>query len=329
MSVILYSPICDFFKEYDMDKKTSTENPRKVKRHYPKNMSNNKNVRKSAGIACCRFNDITNKLELLVIKKRYTYNFAAFVFGQYSKKDDKRLMVLFNGMTLQEKIDIMSLNFDLLWYKIWLDIPKTPAEPKYKFDMSSPQAVYNTWKMIYKQKALSNRVMSGSNSVSRLDFYTQKKTKFETLFMSDNGNRLRTLISGSTNTKLVWEIPKGRKNKKETSLDCAIREFKEETDVGIEKYIILFGINPVIESYVSGNVKYVHEYFMAYESKKIIPSINIDSYYQISEISDIRWAGIDEILVIDDDRRLYKLAHRIFRIFKFRYRKAKAKYARS
>lgn len=75
-------------------------------------------TRTSYGIALCRYN--ANMVpEIIMVKKRLSYNFCAFVMGKYRKNDVSDLMLLFNGMTLQEKIDIISLDFQLLWTKLW------------------------------------------------------------------------------------------------------------------------------------------------------------------------------------------------------------------
>ena len=277
-----------------------------------------KGIRKSSGIACCRINKETKKLEVLLVKKRYTYSFVAFVFGQYNKKDERRLKFLFNGMTVQEKIDILSLKFDMMWYKIWLEFPEISTYPK--FDVSSASAISNTWKALYKQKATSNFIPYNINSMSKLDFYIKRKNKFESSFVSDNGKRLRSLMIKTKNKELIWEIPKGRKNKRETMMDCAIREFKEETNVDIDMYTIMFNIKPIIESYISENVKYVHNYYMAYTSKDFDPTISFSYETQISEIDSIRWVNLSEIKFVDHSGRLYTLVQRIFNIFKSKYK---------
>ena len=39
--------------------------------------------KQSVGIACCRYNPKTNRPEILLVEKRYSYNFQTFVFGHY------------------------------------------------------------------------------------------------------------------------------------------------------------------------------------------------------------------------------------------------------
>ena len=267
-----------------------------------------KSTRKSYGIACCRYND-KNKLEILLIQKRYTYSFASFVFGQYKKKDSGRLISLFNGMTIQEKLDIMSLRFDIMWYRLWAIYPDVETLKIWGGGLLS-------------KKSLKNHDIDVNNmGSSRYNFYLKKKIKFEKSFLHDKGARLKKLISNTKNSEVIWEIPKGRKNKNESPLDCSIREFKEETRIGIEDYTLIFNIRPIRETYIASNTEYIHQYQIAYMYKKITPNIQINSFPQISEISDIRWIGLDEIKYIDKRGYLYKFVRYIFSIFNSKYAK--------
>jgi 8-oxo-dGTP pyrophosphatase MutT (NUDIX family) len=276
-----------------------------------------KNIRQSAGIACCRLNVNTDIPEILLVKKRYTYSFAAFVFGQYKKGDDKNLKDLFNDMTLQEKIDILSLKFDMLWYKIWLEIPDIIIYPIYTYDMiSSVEASVRTLEITEKHKTLhlsyKNR---DSGSISRSEFYEKTKKLFDTTYVSDEGVRLKSLISDTFNSELMWEIPKGRRNKKETIINCAIREFKEETGVDSGLYDIIPNTEPVVESYISANTKYTHIYYTAHTSKIFNPTVSVKYVAQISEIDSIRWVGLDEIKFVDRCGRLYETVQRVFDVY--------------
>ena len=269
----------------------------------------NRKLKKSWGIACCRHN--CNKLELLVVKKRYTYCFVSFVFGQYSKKDDNKIQSLFNGMTLQEKIDILSMNFEILWYKIWLEFPER---------VSTKDITQNDkWKGMYKNTAIVYNIPHQTTAVSKLDFYLKKKNKFESTFLPDGGRRLKSLMHNTKHTKLLWEIPKGRKNNGETPLDAAIREFREETSISMSNYTVLFDIKSVVNSYTSLNITYRNEYYMAYTAAQYTPIIHLNTS-QISEIDDIRWVSIDEIKFIDVNNKLYNVARRVFTALKSKYK---------
>jgi 8-oxo-dGTP pyrophosphatase MutT (NUDIX family) len=78
----------------------------------------------SAGILLCRVHPHTNRPEVILVHKRYTYAFSEFVYGRYSRQNQKGLMALFEQMSTEELLDVWSLNFDQMWYRIWLSGPR-------------------------------------------------------------------------------------------------------------------------------------------------------------------------------------------------------------
>lgn len=100
-----------------------TRNDRNDRTYRDRMKSNHKDFnnreRVSLGIACCRFNK--DKPEILLVCKRYTYAYNLFTQGKYNSNSNAELIELFNGMTVEEKLDIRSLNFMQIWYRIWLD----------------------------------------------------------------------------------------------------------------------------------------------------------------------------------------------------------------
>lgn len=231
----------------------------------------------SLGIACCRFNK--GKPEMLLVCKRYTYAYNLFTHGKYNSNNSSDLICLFNGMTVDEKLDLLSLNFTQIWYRIWLNMPRNAN-------------------------------------------YYLAKNKFESTFLIDGGSKLRKLISKSTNSPRIWEIPKGRKrNKSEPDIQCATREFYEETGVNKKSYIV-FPDEQRTFSYVDGGVRYTNTYFLALAKNNIEPRINFALQDQIDEISDIRWMSIDDIKYIDTTQRLTRFIRPIFNYMK-KYNKNK------
>lgn len=92
-------------------------------------------IKYSAGLACWRKTNIfsetsdrfnykergnENKWEVLLIQKRYTYEYMDFVLGKYYNIRDKNMIRNnFGKMTYDEKMLILSMNFDYMWYHIW------------------------------------------------------------------------------------------------------------------------------------------------------------------------------------------------------------------
>ena len=74
----------------------------------------------SYGVAVCRKNmDRGGMTEILYIRKRFTYYFVEFVLGRYSCSNHKKLHKIFNNIAFNEKMDILMLDFDALWYKVF------------------------------------------------------------------------------------------------------------------------------------------------------------------------------------------------------------------
>jgi len=93
-----------------------------------------------------------------------------------------------------------------------------------------------------------------------------------------------------------WGFPKGKKNKYESNLDCALREFNEET--GINKIIVLNSIIPINEIfYGTNNIKYKHIYYISLcnDNNNIIDKSYLN---ECDEISDIEWYNYESSNVI-------------------------------
>jgi ADP-ribose pyrophosphatase YjhB (NUDIX family) len=94
-------------------------------------------------------------------------------------------------------------------------------------------------------------------------------------------------------------IPKGRKNSGESELECAKREFKEETNYSEKDYKIL-NIEPIEEIfYGTNNVKYRHVYFLAIMNDNIEnPSVDMKNYKQMEEVKNIDFFTFTDALKI-------------------------------
>ena len=229
--------------------------------------------RYSAGLALCRYNHKKKKIEIVFVKKRYTYWFSLFVLGAYNKNDEPRLLFMFSKMTPEEKLLIHSLDFESMWNYLWLTKSHNPQ---------------------FKKK----------RPISNFDFYKKKKNKFEQ-FLFDKGRTLRRIIGNSNNKALVWEMPKGRLNPEESAIECAVREFGEETRIDKRKYEILPNIKPISTSHRDGNFYYKSTYYFARAKCDI--NLNLDFNYlkQVCEIIDIKWLTLDEINLLNSTQQKF------------------------
>lgn len=60
----------------------------------------------------------TTLTKILVIKKRYTYQYADFIFGRYDIKDHNKIFEMFSKMTMNEKLIIKTCRFDYMWFHL-------------------------------------------------------------------------------------------------------------------------------------------------------------------------------------------------------------------
>lgn len=239
--------------------------------------------------------------EVLLVHKRYTYVFHDFVNGNYIhlhhnntnfflKKKYTILSVeaLLSQMTTAELLDILSLNFEQMWYRINLTVDKTD--------------------LVYLKK------------------YNKFKNEF--LNFDNGAKLTSMIKSIRDRGTLLWEIPKGRKlqNVKESDLECAMREVEEETGIKKKYYEIIPNVKKKI-SYISNNVKYIFIYFVAFTNAKIINHRNQlnNKIYQshtiesndIREISEIGWFNLQYIKLLDNGSgHLFNIIKPAFNIVK-------------
>ena len=92
-----------------------------------------------------------------------------------------------------------------------------------------------------------------------------------------------------------WGFPKGRRIRTESDLDCAIREFNEETNIPRDAYTILKDIR-LDETFMGLNgIRYRHVYFVALLTDPDLVNVHQKmTYMQRREISGIGWKTFDE-----------------------------------
>lgn len=104
----------------------------------------------------------------------------------------------------------------------------------------------------------------------------------------------KLIDSSSTKWKETeWEFPKGRRNYMEKDLECALREFQEETGISVYDIILIENLLPFEETFVGTNDKiYKNKYFLASINKN---SNNFEEFnFQLSEVSKMEWKTIGE-----------------------------------
>ena len=141
------------------------------------------------------------------------------------------------------------------------------------------------------------------NGIKNFQYHNEElmsKKKFELIKGGININGIKTNLedmvkqSNTSWDETELEFPKGRRNYQEKDLDCAFREFEEETGINNSNIILIENILPFEETFIGTNNKsYKHKYFLAL--LKDDNEINLQNY-QKSEVSKLEWKTIDECL---------------------------------
>jgi 8-oxo-dGTP pyrophosphatase MutT (NUDIX family) len=194
-----------------------------------------------------------NKKKYLMICRSKSFGYIDFLHGNYGLNNIDQLQTLVDEMSIKEKENILNYEFDCLFNDLW-NSKTTNEKSKNKFNL------------------LKNGLIINNNHVSLEKIVEDSTTHWETP---------------------EWEFPKGRKNYHEKAIDCAIREFTEETGYLKSDIKIIENVLPFEEVFIGSNLKvYKHKYYLAI----ITGNINPTNMFQYSEISNISWKTYEECL---------------------------------
>ena len=204
------------------------------------------------------FNKINVSLKYLLICRKDSLGYVEFMRGKYPLYNNEYIQNIINEMTIQEKTNLLTKEFDELWKNLWGDY----------FGVQYRSEEKNAKEKFYQIK----------EGVHLFD---------DTFF------NLEKLIQQSTTnwTEPEWGFPKGRRNYQESDLHCALREFSEETGFPKSKLSVMKNVIPFDEIFTGSNFKsYKHRYFIANSNYKE------NNNYQKSEVSNIKLATIEECI---------------------------------
>jgi 8-oxo-dGTP pyrophosphatase MutT (NUDIX family) len=200
-------------------------------------------------------------IKFLMIRRKDSFGYIDFIRGKYSTNNLGQLNTIIDEMSLDEKNRILTLPFETLWNEMWGE----------------------------------------SNIQYKNEEYSSKK-KFENIrqgiLFNEKITTLKDIVSMSDTKwrETEWEFPKGRRNQKEKDLDCALREFEEETGISKTDIKIIENVLPFEEMFIGSNHKsYKHKYFLAFMEKSDDTDYNLNNF-QKTEVSKLEWKTIDNCL---------------------------------
>ena len=130
--------------------------------------------------------------------------------------------------------------------------------------------------------------------------FKNEKHKAMSMFKEIDYKRLIKESIPSRYTENEWGFPKGRKNLSESYIDCAIREFKEETGLKNRDFLINENKKFTEEFIASDGLTYIHIYYLA----KVNSFINIEAVHKnLIFRQEVKKIGFYE----------YKTAYKMFR----------------
>jgi len=177
-----------------------------------------------------RISENIDKIRFLMISRKHSLGYIDFLRGRYKPDNIEGIIYLFQQMTPNEIHNIGKKFFYELWDDFWSDdIKRHSQSHKREFDIAKN-----------KYEQLKKKI----NVELNLDFYV---------------NNVKSLYGIPE-----WGFPKGRKSRGESNINCAIREFCEETNFSACDIKIITNIKPIIEDITGTNgIKYRHIYYVA------------------------------------------------------------------
>jgi len=252
----------------------------------------------SNGIIAYRKHPETKAIEYLMIRRRDTLGMMDFIRGKYSVYNKYYIMNMIFQMTDEERTMLLTKSFDEISMKIWnkevdghsgLACPPGLAPPPglasppglaYPPGLAPPPGLayppglacppgdnrHKTEETISREKfnQLRNgiKIYTNNQSVKTGDVSSGEWNTRHTYYS------LESMINECKQswTEQEWGFPKGKRNYNESDIDCALREFYEET--GFKNRNMAFVLNniaPYEEIFMGSNYKpYKHRYFLMY-----------------------------------------------------------------
>ena len=195
-----------------------------------------------------------------MICRKDSLGYVDFIRGKYPLQNKQYLLNIINEMTTTERENIQHHDFDTLWYGLW----GNHVGIQYRGEEKKSRKKFNILKEGVQIKN---------------DFYNLDSLIKECSYEWDEPE---------------WGFPKGRRDYNEKDMDCALREFEEETGLSKDNVSIVQNIVPIEEIFTGSNYKsYKHKYYMGFIND--VTSKSTENY-QKSEVSKLEWKYFDDCI---------------------------------
>lgn len=201
-----------------------------------------------------------NRFEYLMIRRKDSFGYIDFLRGKYAPHHIEKVQQIVDEMSLEERQNVVQCDFNTLWKKMWGE---------------------NTTNVQYKMEEIASF----------------KKFTALRAGVNVNGTKvtLQQLVASATTSwpETEWEFPKGRRMQQEKDLECALREFEEETGISRADISVVENMLPFEEIFIGSNHKaYKHKYFLA---RARCWDVDV-TRFQIAEVSAMEWKTFSQCM---------------------------------
>jgi 8-oxo-dGTP pyrophosphatase MutT (NUDIX family) len=230
-----------------------------------------------------------SKPKFLMIRRKDSFGYIDFVRGKYSPYNISQLQKIVDEMNMDEKGRLLAFYdspeptakfFNRLWTTMWGE--SSPINKRIEKQYRNEE-----------ETAMKKFEIIARGIILPFSETPTHAHAHSTMLPSQTTNLRDIILSSQTNwTDAEWEFPKGRRNTpKEKEIDCAFREFEEETGISCAALQIVDNVVPYEETFIGTNCKaYKYKYFLAY----IAPKDIVLTRYQQNEVSKLECVTLEE-----------------------------------
>ena len=210
-------------------------------------------------IGLISFRCVEGIIQYLMIQRKDSLGFVEYMRGKYPLQNVEYIQNIFDEMTVSEKERIKTKTFDELWNELWGKWIGT----NYRNEERTARE---------KHQNLKNGILVNNKSYNIEHFIENSTTSWH---------------------EAEWGFPKGRRNFQEKDLNCALREFEEETGINKSDVKVILNIVPYEEIFTGSNLKsYKHKYYLGHVDE----DIELTNNFQKTEVCEVKWLAYDDCI---------------------------------